>query len=660
MSRIEVRDPELRDWQLTPARAIGITVCLTLVLLPHALRIPLWVLGGFLVFAAWRVLNALRNTPLPPRWLVIPASLVLLGGVYATYGTLFGRNAGVALLVVLAGMKLMESRGARDAYVLGSLGFFLVITNFLFSQSITTLVYMFAVVLAMTATLISFCTGASLGHADRVRMAGAMLLQAVPIMLVLFVLFPRLPGPLWGLPRDAHSAASGLGDTMVPGQISRLILSDEVAFRVRFHGDVPAADDLYWRGPVLWRTDGRGWSAGQQSRSWRAQYAETYGDPVDYTVTMEPHGQPWLFALDVPTTIPRGAQMTRDFQIRVPKPVRERQRYEMRSYTRYRLPHLSPDEQGNALGLPFGAHQRTRELALDWRSELADDQALVSRALDYFRDQPFIYTLTPPLIDGDTIDGFLFDTRQGFCEHFSAAFTVLMRAAGIPARVVTGYQGGEMNPLGEYLIVRQRDAHAWVEVWLERTGWTRVDPTGAVSPNRIQLGMDAAIPPTIGPAGLGIEGSEEVRELWRRLRHGLDAISASWNEWVLGYGNRRQRELLALFGLDAGDLGELALGILVAVLAILALVALGLARAPRAADPALRAYRRFCRKLARAGFTRRAAEGPLDFAARVAARRPSLGEPVSRITASYVRLRYGSEPGRLGELRRAVAAFRPR
>ena len=656
------RNPETERWTLTPERALWITGCLALVMLPHATRIPVWVSASFALLSGWRVANATRGLPLPSKWPIIMISAAMLAAVYVTYGTLFGRDVGIALLAVLSGMKLMESRNLRDAYVLSALGYFLVITNFLYSQSIFTGIYMLVVVVLMTATLIAFSTDrGALAARARLRMAAGMLFQAAPLMLVLFFLFPRLPGPLWGLPRDAHSAVSGLSESMSPGRISRLSLSDAVAFRVTFQSKAPATNQLYWRGPVLWHTDGREWVSGKPARSWRAQYAELRGEPVDYTVTIEPHQQSWLYALEVPTTIPRGAQMTQDFQLRTPKPVRARRRYELRSFPQARRSRASIDEQTAALELPPGMHPKARALALGWREELRNDDAVVTRALDYFRQQPFVYTLTPPLLKNDAVDEFLFDTRSGFCESYAASFAVLMRAAGIPARIVTGYQGGEFNPLGEYLIVRQRDAHAWAEVWLGDRGWVRVDPTGAVAPSRIELGMDAAIPPTMGPAGLDLPTRGPLWETWRQWRYGIDAIKSGWNEWVLGYGSQRQRELLALFGVDSGKPSALVMGMLAIIGAMLGVLALGLARRqPLPVDPVVRVYRRFCRKLARAGVARRASEGPLDFAARAVSERPQLRRPVDQITDMYVALRYAGNERPMGDFKRAVSAFRPR
>jgi len=655
-------NPEIRSWRLTPERTLWITTCLVLVVIPHMAHIPVWVLVVFALLAGWRVANAVRGVPLPSRWLVIAMSVLVLAAIYATHGGFFGRDTGVALLIVLTGMKLMETRRMRDAYVLSALGYFLIITNFLYSQSIPTGIYMLLVVVLMTATLIGFSTDSGeLGVKARLAMATGILVQATPIMLILFFLFPRLPGPLWSLPRDAHAAASGLSETLSPGRISRLSLSDAVAFRVTFQSKPPPANRLYWRGPVMWNTDGYEWTRGQSGRSWRAQYVEIEGAPVDYTVTIEPHQHKWLFALDIPTTIPSGAQMTQDFQLLAPKPVRARRRYRVRSYPEAQLSRMSIEEQAASLALPEGMHPKARSLALRWRATLDDDAAIVEQALEYFRLQPFMYSLSPPILQNDPVDEFLFDTRSGFCENYAASFAVLMRAAGIPARIVTGYQGGELNPLGEYLIVRQRDAHAWTEVWLEGRGWVRVDPTGAVSPNRIELGMDGAIPRSIGAAGLGIATRGPLWEAWRSFRFGIDAVNAGWNDWVLGYGTRRQRTLMGLLGAREATAGDLVIGMFAATGMMLAVLAFWLARQrPAPTDPAQRVYHRFCRKMERSGVTRRSNEGPMHFAARAGGVRPKLRADIERITHMYVALRYAGKSSELRPFKRAVWAFQAR
>jgi len=653
-------DLETRDWYPDAERVLWLATALTLVLLPHVARIPAWISAVFVLSAGWRVAAALGRARPPGRALRFALSVAVVAGVGATFGTVLGRNAGVALLVALAGMKVLETRTLRDAFVLLFLGYFLVVTNFLYSQSIPTGLYMLVVVLVLTGALSAINgTGERVHPALRLRHAGVLLVQAVPLMLALFVLFPRVSGPLWGLPEDAHSAVSGLGDTMSPGRISQLGLSDEVAFRVDFAGRPPPPSRLYWRGPVLTHTDGETWSAAETETGAGAPVDAPPGRPVEYAVTLEPHQERWLFALELPVTVPPGARMSADARLLAAKPVRERVRYELRSDPTLRPQRAEPPALRDALRLPDGRHPRARDLARRWRRETgAVDRALVDRALAYFGEEAFYYTLRPPLLSGDTVDEFLFGTRRGFCEHYAAAFAVLMRAGGVPARVVTGYQGGEMNPLGDYLIVRQRDAHAWVEVWLEGQGWLRVDPTAAVSPDRIEIGIDAAIPPRLGVAGIQLPQSDAVRGLWRRLRHTWDSINNAWNLWVLGYGPDRQQRFLDRLGLDAEDWRELALVLSACVAALLAVVGLWVLRPRREEDRVLRDWQRFCAKLAARGVRRRPGEGPVDFCARAVRARPRAAREVRRITELYVRLRYGDGDADPRELRRAVAGFR--
>jgi transglutaminase-like putative cysteine protease len=653
-------DPEVRDWAAGRQRTAWLALSLVLVLLPHLPRMPAWIPAIFGAATLWRLAAAWRGTPLPTRGLVSILSVAMLPAVFLSYGTVLGRNAGVALLAVLVGMKLLETRNLRDAYFVGFLAYFLVVTNFLFSQTLLTGVYMLAVVVVMTATLVALTLPEkSARPLDWLRLSGALLAQALPLMVVLFFLFPRMPGPLWGLPKDAHSGVSGLGNTMSPGNISNLGLSDEVAFRATFEGASPPPGQLYWRGPVLWRTDGRTWSPGARVRGTRVVRLGSGSAPMRHTVTLEPHQQRWLFALDVPVEIPEDTYLTEDLQLRSLRPVQVRRRYEVVSQARFVQTRLRTRDRRRALELPVERHPLARALALSWLAAAdGDHETVVRTGLEYLREQPFTYTLRPPLLDGDTVDQFLFETRRGFCEHFAASFAVLMRAAGVPTRVVTGYQGGEINPLGDYLIVRQRDAHAWVEVWLDRRGWVRVDPTAAVAPERIEGGMDAAIPRSFGPSGLGIEPSEPVVRLWRRLRHGWDAVNATWNQWVLAYGRARQKTLLESLGMDPHDLLAHALALVAAIAMVLGLVALWLARRPGRRDAAARLYERFCRKLRRRGLIRAPSEGPVDFARRVSTERPALAGAVSRVTELYVALRYG-HGGDLRTLRREIAGFRP-
>ncbi len=644
-----------------PARTLAILLLTLLaVIAPHLPRLPLWLGSSVIACGAWRLHIAQRGEALPGKWLRL--ALVVLGaaGVFVEYGTFFGRDAGVALLTLMTGLKLMEMRGRRDTLVALYLGYFLVITQFLYSQTLFTAAYMLAVVWATTALLVAITRRTGQGiDGSHARTAATLLLQALPVMLVLFVLFPRLPGPLWQMPDEPRQGVSGLSEEMTLGSVNQLSLSDEVAFRVRFGGAIPPPRERYWRGPVLGAYDGRTWT--RMERPAAEVRADPRGRAVDYEVDLEPHGRHWLFALDLATKAPRGAEFTAAHELLDDERVKEHRRYRVRSHRDYRLGEdLTGAHRSSLQALPRDAHPRTRELAAELTSNREDDPAaVVNRGLAWLRERPFVYTLSPPELRGDRVDAFLFDTRRGFCEHFAGAFAVLMRAAGVPARVVTGYQGGQRSADGEYLIVRQSDAHAWVEVWLAGRGWVRVDPTATVAPGRIEQGLWSAVPDD-DPVPIMARASGE----WlQALRLQWDLVNVRWNLWVLGYGPGLQQRLFGWFGLDTVQRVVAAtFGALGAALATAALITLARTR-PAPVPPALAAWRRACRRLARIGLERRPDEGPRDYAERVAAARPDLGPTVRRIAGLYIQLRYeerNDERPRLLALERAVGRLRPR
>lgn len=631
-------------------------VSLALVAAPHAFHMPGWTVGLVVMLIAWRAYVGYSRLALPNRWLLLLFALAAAIGVFLNYRTIFGRQAGVTLLVIMLGLKLLETRTLRDAMLLSFLGYFLVITNFLYSQTIGTGLYMLACTVFITATMVS------LNHANaeppfrvQLRTAGVLLAQSVPLMLVLFLLFPRVSGPLWGLPRDAFAGVSGLSDTMTPGSLSSLVLSDAVAFRVRFESEIPQAKALYWRGPVMWDFDGRTWSA--QSVVYTAPGIVAQGDAVKYEITLEPHHRRWLFALDLPAVAPPQSIVSTDYQIYSVRPVNTRLRYDMTSFLNARFGAVeSRFALNRALQSPPGANPRAQELGRALRQKHADVEGIIGEMLGMFR-RNFVYTLEPPLLGEHPVDEFLFSTRSGFCEHYASAFAVVMRAAGIPTRIVTGYQGGEMNALGNYLIVRQADAHAWTEVWLNGRGWVRVDPTFAVAPVRVDTGISAAVPRT-DPLPLMVR---TPIAFLRQVRLTWDYMANTWNHWVLGYTPERQRSLLANAGLDDATWEKLTAilivlaGIVVAILTVLALRQLK----TRVRDPVKIAYLKFCDKLRRRGLSRDPAEGPVDYARRVERQRPELTPAIEAITQLYVALRYGAETGAaaLMELQRRVRQF---
>ncbi len=638
---------------------------LALVVLPHTPHLPPWL--SILVFSlgAWRFIAARQQRRMPPAWLRILLTLVTLTVIFADYGTLLGRDSGTALLIAMLGLKLLEIRETRDIYVVVFLGYFLVIIHFLFSQSMFMAVYMLGMVAVLTAVLIDLNRRQSAAPLINLRLAGAMLARALPLMLVLFVLFPRISGPLWGLPNDAYSGMTGLSDEMSPGQISQLGQSDAIAFRANFEGAPPEAQQRYWRGPVFSQTDGESWRAAPRRGGALQTQVVNYqalGEPLRYAVMIEPHNKLWLFALDLPAEVPPFSDINDEFQLLSRQPVRERLRYEMRSYPDYKTGALSETERQRYLQLPIGGNPRARGLATEWRRRAASPAEIVQTALRLYRTENFIYTLSPPLIGDNFVDGFLFDTRKGFCEHYAGSFAFLMRAAGIPTRVVTGYQGGELNELGNYFIVRQRDAHAWAEVWLDGSGWQRVDPTAAVAPERVERGIDLS-PQEEGMAvRFELQRNPLLNTLWRGMRHGWDAVNTRWNEWVLGFDAGRQSDLLSWLSLGGLTWQSVAIGLLTVIGVILCLLVLRLLNAERRGnDPVTRLYQRFCRKLARRGLARAAHEGPEDYARRVSRVRPELAHQVRTISALYIALRYGARGDHtcLPRLRREVRAFHP-
>ena len=634
-----------------------LALTLVLVAAPHAGRLPLWLSAITCVMCGWRLYLAHRRQPLPARWLLVFIVAAGLAAIALEYRTLFGRDAGVALLVLMISLKLMETRSQRDGMIVAFISYFLVITNFFYTQSIPTALYLLACVWLITAAMIGLQYALEPPHYRvQLRSSAVMLVQSAPLMLVFFVLFPRVQGPLWGMPSDAFAGVTGLSESMSPGSLNKLVFSDDVALRAAFAGKVPLPNKLYWRGPVLTEFDGRNWTTAPRAVR-NAIELDRRSDAVRYTVTVEPHNRRWLFALDMPGVLPPRAVITADHLLLSRTPVTSRVRYDMESHLDYQVGvDDSPASLRRMVHLPEAFNPQTTALGQRLRAQLGNNEAIMNSALDYLREQKFVYTLEPPLLGLHAVDEFMFRTRSGFCEHFSSAFVVLMRAAGVPARVVTGYLGGEYNALGNYLIVRQYDAHAWAEVWLENRGWVRVDPTNAVSPARAEGGITAAL-----PQGANLpRGARTSNKLLHQLAMTWDSVANAWNQTILGYNLETQRALLYRTGLDESTWRTLAILLILATTVITLLLAFLVLRNPASKhDPVLTAYRRFCAKTARAGLPRSDSEGPLDYAARLARARPQIAITVHTITQCYVTLRYGKAEhhGNLKQLQQYVAQF---
>lgn len=617
--------------------------------LPHLEHQPPWLVGAITVCFLASVGLWWTARRLPGRWSLAMLVIAACGGIVAEFRTLLGQDAGVAMLVLFMAMKLLELRSRRDAYVVITLAYFLLLTHYFYSQSVLTGLWLLTALIVVTATLVRLNGGPASGPGASLRYAVTLNLQALPLMLLLYLLFPRIAGPLWGLPQDAHTGSSGLSEQMSPGTIASLVRNPEIAFRAHFTASPPAQDKLYWRGPVMEAYDGITWRTrpGAGSATIVAVAA-----PTDYEITLEAHNQRWLLALDAPVTLPPDTRRTGNLVVLAREPVTLRQRLHFASVLDYRF---NVDESPQVLLLnrshPPRRNPRAQALAESWRRAEADPERLVERALALFRDEAFAYTLQPPLLGEHPVDDFLFDSRRGFCEHYAAAFVVLMRFAGIPARVVAGYQGGELNPVDGYLVVRQSDAHAWAEVWLPGRGWIRVDPTAVVSPARVEAGIRAAVPPGEGLPVLLRADAEWLRE----LRFRWEALNNSWNQQVLGYNPQRQRELFSRLGLPDPDWRALA-GLLLGSGGTLVLVMTAwiLYRRPRA-DPAQRLWLRALARLRRQGIAIPPWEAPLALAQRMTRERPELAAAATAVAQAYCAARYGPSAVDLTTLRTAVA-----
>ena len=535
-------------------------------ILPQVANLPWWCSSSAALVLLWRGRLALRSAPLPTRgWLAV-LLLLACDATYVQYGSLLGRDAGVAFVVVLLSLKTLEMHARRDTFVLFFLGFFTLLSNFFFSQSLP-------VAAAMLIGMLGLLTALVLSHMPvgkpPLRLAAAsalwMALAGAPIMVTLFLLFPRI-APLWGLPADAMQGRSGLSATMPVGAIAELALDDSVAFRLHFEGPAPEQRDLYFRGPVLAHFDGQSWTPLQPHlpRQLQPQAELTVsGPPVRYQVTLEPLGQPWLLLLDATPEAPQlsafNPHMEDDLQWQVERPITELLRYRAQSYPQFRhgpLQRVAGLQE--YLQLPNGYNPRTLQLAQELRRQNASAApfALVLAALQRLRSGGYRYTLDPGVSGRDSADTFWFDSKEGFCEHIASSFAILVRAMGIPARIVTGYQGGERNAVDGDWTVRQSDAHAWTEVWIAGQGWVRVDPTGAVQPGRI-----GSLARLQAPHNAVVQALDAVNPRFMLdLRAVWEAANNGWNQWVLNYSESRQMNLLRHLGFaepDWEDLGYL-------------------------------------------------------------------------------------------------------
>ena len=627
------------------------------IIAPQFDHLPVWCSAMAAVLLVLRGVLAVRNQSLPSRWWLLVLLVLASAATYASHRTLLGRDAGVTSIVVLLSLKTLEMRGRRDAFVVFFLGFFTLLSNFFFSQSLLTAAAMLVGLLGLLTALVN--AHMPVGRPpllEAARTAGWMALLGAPIMAVLFVLFPRV-APLWGLPSDALVGRSGLSERMEVGTIAELALDDSIAFRVRFAGRPPSQAMLYFRGPVLSRFDGRRWEPADTPMNVppRLEAAlQVQGEAVDYEVTLEPSQRPWLMVLEATPERPRlpgvSMAMTPDLQWVADHPLTELARYRARSYPQFRH---GPTRMTAALSemaqLPAGSNPRTRSLASELREQVrstgasgSNSQALVDAALQRLRTGGYTYTLEPGIYGTHTADEFWFDRKAGFCEHIASSFVVLMRALGIPARVVTGYQGGTLNGLDGYWTVRQSDAHAWAEVWFADRGWVRVDPTTAVAPGR--TGDLRLAPPRNAVAQVLATVSPQIN---LGLRAVWDAVNNRWNQWVLNYTQDRQLQLLQNLGFESPSWEDLGTVLLVLLIGASTVGAAWTQWERHHQDPWLRLLRRAAQRLRRAGLPVANTPTPRQLAQLLAARAPS--QPGTDAIAHWLleleAWRYGASTG---------------
>ena len=695
MSAAFVDPPAKRRWQrwLAPAiRLFGpqtssaarerrdmlvLLLAVALVVVPHFEHLPWWATSVVSLLLIWRVWLTLVQRPLPGRIVMLPLLLAAGGAVYLQHRTLTGQDAGVTFLILLMALKLLEMRARRDIFVVIYLAFFILLTQFLYGQELPVAAMTVAAVVALFFVLVSVnLDEVDLPALRKLRLVGMTLLKALPLAAALFVLFPRLTGPLWGMPGESRQANTGLSNSMSPGSISRLLESDDVVFRVKFDDRVPEQDRLYWRGPVFGTFTGRTWTT-LVRRSAEAATLSIDIEPrsrTSYEVTLEPHKRDWLFALEAPTGLPSlegfKSRLTPEMQLLAEGLITERLRYTVQSHTEFRLnPQATASELRPWQELPAGYNPRTLQFAKELREHVASingtarpvDQALVDAVLDHFRRGDYTYTVTPPPLGRHSVDEFL--STRGW-----ASANTLRRPSSSwcarwesRARVVTGYQGGELNPVDGFLTVRQSDAHAWAEVWLSGHGWTRVDPTGTVAPLRLERGAAEIA----RESGRALRGMRSEVTFLRTLRYNWEAIQNNWNQWVLSYSQERQRALVERLGL-APSLENVALVLAFVMAALLGWLAFVSMRPRTVRDPLGAAFELLRDRLERAGVAASASCGPRELYART--RRALVDEDVRtarKLLSRYERMRYGPASATatrtdVRALRRAIHAFRPR
>jgi protein-glutamine gamma-glutamyltransferase len=578
------------------------------VLLPVYFFIPLWIVILNVAVSLLVVLKGKKNKNIVKKWMKLSITFIAIAGVLISFQKISGKEAGVALISVMYGLKILETKSTRDANVLLSLGFFILVAGFLFTQKPWVAFYQAVPILAILNALVAMHSlqpekNGMLISKNVIKKLSVYLLFALPIMIVFFIFFPRLSGPIWRMP-GSSSGTTGISDSMTPGDISLLNQSEEIAFRAKFEGDEPDPSQLYWRVLVLDEYDGV---------SWTRQGAMPIVDPKEslpqtlarlqkfnYSITLEPTKQNFLVTLDRPIKTPVHGKLLQDFVTYSRYRVLDRMRYNMESAPKLEIAlDLPLNKRIEYSQLTSSGNPKSKKWAVKQRQTYNTDWEFIYAILGKINKQEYFYTLNPPIMDQDMVDSFWFDHQRGFCEHYAGALVFLARAANIPARVVVGYQGGEKNPLSNYWIVRNSNAHAWTEIWIESKGWVRVDPTSAIAQHRIELDLvsDYRSRNTLFDDFNFVE-LDDIG-LFKQFEYWTDQFNNRWNDWILDYDDQSQKDLFKNLGWSGFSKQQMIISMIILVILFVLLTSLKWFHQKNRQKPITMAYLDFLKQLER-------------------------------------------------------------
>jgi len=625
---------------LQPRTLILLLTSIALMSLPHVLHVPAPIMAFFFALLIWRFTAIWKPHYLPSPIIVFCLLLTGIGLLIFMHSGVFGRDAGTMVFITALGLKLLEIQTQRDLYLISFLAFIVAASQFLYLQNIFMAGYILMVSISLFATLLSINAG-TLNNTQALKKSAIILMQAIPLMIVIFIFFPRIDLPRWSFLDDNNKAISGLSDSLEPGAISQLGLSGELVFRAKFTGKLPKPEQRYWRGPVFSYTDGKRWSPSKNTYFKRHLDRISFkGEKYQYKLLMEPQAKNWVFALDMPAQYPYYLQTNTVHQLITQQAFNKRAEYEISSYAEYNTGYLTKTEHKDNLQIQPQPSQRINALVKQLGGLSETPETYINNLFKHFRQQEFYYTLFPPLLEQNPIQSFLFDTKAGFCGHYATAFTYLMRAAGIPARVVTGYQGGLYNETGDFIEVRQANAHAWAEVWLKGKGWVRFDPTTAVAPERVE--NDVNIEQQISQQSISfapVHLDSETLSFLKSARELWSSVDYSWQRWIINYTRKNQLNFLA--GLGINSIKAMFYWMIAGGIGISLVLAIIIFRKKKTKiSLAEKYYQQACQKLTVLGLHKHSSEGAQDFLQRVSQEQPQLTEKFQQISQIYYQIRY--------------------